>query len=280
MKKQGDFEYGPIQLVIFDWAGTTIDFGSCAPVAAFMEGFRRKGVEVTVEQARGPMGMGKRDHIKAMSQMAPVAAAWRAVHGRGITEQDIDEMYNEFAPVLFDILPDYCQLIAGVVESVSELRQLGCKIGGTTGYFEEAMQICQQEAAKQGYRPDCSLAATQVPAGRPAPWLIFETMQRLNVFPPSVVVKVGDTIPDIEAGHNADVWTIGIARTGNGVGLSEQEFARLTEHEQQALVEQARQTLADANAHFVVDSVADVPDVVAQINSYLARGERPTRMTG
>ena len=275
MNNKRALEYGPVKLVIFDWAGTTIDYGSCAPVAAFMEGFRRKGVEVTIAQARGPMGMGKRDHIKAMSQMASVAAAWQAVHHRDITEQDIDEMYNEFAPVLMDVLPTYCQLIPGTVEAVNALRHMGCKIGGTTGYFEEAMALCQQEAAKQGYTPDCSLAATQVPAGRPAPWLIFETMQRLNVFPPAVVVKVGDTVPDIEAGLNAGVWTIGVARTGNGVGLSEREFAQLSASEQQTRVEHARQALAAANAHFVADGIDEVPDLVAQINSKLAQGERP-----
>lgn len=264
-----------IRLVIFDWAGTTTDHGSCAPAAAFIEGFRRKGIEVTIEQARGPMGMGKRDHIQAMTEMPPVAAAWQRAHGRPPTEADIDAMYDEFIPVLMDVLPDYCDLIPGTVAAVDALRALGCRIGATTGYFETAMELCRERAAAQGYTPDSSLAATQVPAGRPAPWLIFETMRRTDCYPPAAVVKVGDTVPDIEAGHNAGVWTVGVARTGNGVGMSKNELAALPAAEQEALVARACQTLHEAGANFVVDSVADVPQVVTQINTYLQEGRRP-----
>lgn len=264
-----------IQLVIFDWAGTTIDHGSRAPAAAFMEGFRRRGVEVTVEQARGPMGMGKRDHIQAMLAMPPIAQAWRRAHGHEATAQEIDALYADFVPVLMDVLPDYCDLIPGVVDAVNALRALGCKIGATTGYFEEAMALCQMRATEQGYTPDSSLAATQVQAGRPAPWLILETMSRLQVYPPATVVKVGDTVPDIEAGHNAGVWTVGVTRTGNSIGLSAAEFAALSTAEQQQRLAEARHELAQAEAHFVVESVADVPGVVHEINRRLHEGVRP-----
>jgi phosphonoacetaldehyde hydrolase len=69
---------GPrIRLVVFDWAGTTVDHGSRAPVAAFVRAFAGHGVEVTPDEARGPMGLHKRDHIRAMLQMPAVARRWR-----------------------------------------------------------------------------------------------------------------------------------------------------------------------------------------------------------
>lgn len=264
-----------IRLAIFDWAGTMIDHGSCAPAAAFIEGFARRDVAVTVEQARGPMGMGKWDHIKTMSQMPEIAEEWNRVHGRETTDADIDAMYDDFVPVLMDVLPSYCTLISGVTEAVNTLRGMGCKIGGTTGYFDEAMELCATKAAEQGYVPDSSMAATQVKAGRPAPWLIFETMNRLDVYPVSAVVKVGDTVPDIDAGHNAGVWTIGVAASGNSVGLSEADLAALPTDEQAQRIEAARKALQKSNPHYMVDRVSEVPKVVEQINERLQNGERP-----
>lgn len=264
-----------IQLAIFDWAGTMIDHGSCAPAAAFIEGFARRDVDVTEAQARGPMGMGKWDHIKTMSQMPEIAEEWQRVHGRETDDKDIDAMYADFVPVLMDVLPSYCTLIPGIVDAVETLRGMGCKIGGTTGYFEEAMEVCREHGAKQGYSPDSSLAATMVPAGRPAPWLIFETMKLLDVYPTSTVVKVGDTVPDIDAGHNAGVWTIGVANTGNSVGLKAEDFDALSDEAKAPLVEAARAALQLSNPHYIVGSVAEVPDIVEQINARLKNGERP-----
>lgn len=264
-----------IRLAIFDWAGTMIDHGSCAPAAAFIEGFARRNVTVTVEQARGPMGMGKWDHIKTMTEMPEIAAEWQRIHGRGTTDADIDDMYDDFVPVLMDVLPDYCTLISGATATVDALRTMGCKIGGTTGYFDAAMDLCAAKAAEQGYTPDSSIAATQVKAGRPAPWLIFETMARLDVYPVSAVVKIGDTRPDIDAGHNAGVWTIGVAASGNSVGLSEAELTALPQEEQAQRIQAARDVLQTSNPHYIVDSVADVPAIVAQINERLQNGERP-----
>ena len=266
---------GPLQLIIFDWAGTTIDHGSCAPAGAFIEGFRRHGIDVTQAQARGPMGMGKREHIKTMTEMPSIAAHWQEVHGRPVSEADIDEMYAEFVPVLMEVLPDYCTLIPGVIETVAALRELGCKIGSTTGYFTEAMELCAAEAAKQGYVPDSSMAATQVAAGRPAPWLIFATMARLDVYPVEAVVKVGDTVPDIEAGLNAGAWTVGMAGVGNSVGLNEAELNGLPRAERDARLTGARQSLAQAGAHYVIDKPAALIAVVDDINVRLARGEKP-----
>ena len=266
---------GPIKLVIFDWAGTTIDYGSCAPAAAFIEGYRRKEIDVTTAQARAPMGLGKWDHIKAMGQMEPVAAQWRQVYGRDLTDADVDEMYDGFVPVLLDVLADYGDLIPGVIETVKYLKKRGILVAGTTGYFEEAMKICLDAAARQGYTPDFSLCATLVSAGRPAPWMIYQVMNKLNVYPPEAVVKVGDTKPDIQAGLNAGVWTVGVAKAGNEVGLRQDELLALSPTEQEQLVRRAKQSLAKEGAHAVADTVANLPETIELIEARLARGERP-----
>lgn len=266
---------GQLKLAIFDWAGTMIDYGCCAPAAAFIEGYRRKEIKITMAQAREPMGMGKWDHIKVIGQMESVAAQWARFYGRSLTDADVDDMYADFVPVLMDILADYAILIPSAAETADFLRQNNILVAGTTGYFEEAMEVCMDAAAKQGYSPDISMCATQVSAGRPAPWLIYNVMEKLDVHPREAVVKIGDTVPDIEAGLNAGVWTIGVAQTGNEVGLNEADLATLDPADLARKVTRARQKLLHSGAHYVVDGVWDVPRVVEKINGRLAQGEQP-----
>lgn len=266
---------GRIKLAVFDWAGTTVDYGCYAPAAVFIEGYRRKGIAISINQARAPMGMEKRAHIQTIGAMEEVAAQWQKVHKRPMQQQDVDELYAAFVPLLLKTLADYAALIPGTIATVDVLRTKGIKIGATTGYFTEAMAIVQTAAAHQGYTPDFSVAATQVSAGRPAPWMLYRVMNELDVYPPQAVVKIGDTKPDIEEGLNAAVWTVGVAKTGNEIGLNEAEIAALPAAELAAKRAHAYATLHQAGAHYVVDSIDDLPAVVDDINARLARGERP-----
>jgi phosphonoacetaldehyde hydrolase len=265
---------GPLKLVVFDWAGPTVDYGCIAPAAVFVEGFRRQGVVITMAEARGPMGMEKRAHIETLGAMPRIAAAWQQQHGRAMRPEDVTAMYNDFVPSLLAVLDQYAGLIPGGNEAVSELRALGVQIAASTGYFVEAMEVVRQAAARQGYAPDFTISANQVPAGRPAPWMILRAMEALGIYPPQAVVAVGDTVPDVEAGLNAGVWTVAVAQTGNEVGLSEAEFAALPVAEQEAKRSQARATLAKAGAHYVIDGVWDLPATVQAINERLRPGKR------
>jgi phosphonoacetaldehyde hydrolase len=266
---------GPLALAIFDWAGTTVDFGCMAPAAVFVEGFRRQGVDITMTEARAPMGMEKRAHIAAIGAMPVVAERWQQAHGRTMNDEDIDAMYEAFVPLLLNVLDDHAVLIPGLLETAAALRKRSIRIAGTTGYFEAAMDVVLAAAARQGYAPDFSICATQVPAGRPAPWMIYRAMETLSVYPSEAVVKIGDTVPDIEAGLNAGVWTVGVTQSGNAVGLSQADFAALSPDEQGARTAAARQMLEHAGAHFVIDGVWDLPSLIDQINAKLQTGERP-----
>jgi len=264
-----------IKLVVFDWAGTMVDFGCQAPVDAFVSGFRAMGVEVSMETARIPMGMEKRDHIKTVVGFAEVAREWERVHGRPVTDADIDTMYDNFTSLLLKSIESKSELLPGVVKAVDFLRKNGVKIGATTGYFTEAAEIVIQRAAKEGYVPDFTICSSDVPVGRPYPWLIFRTMEALNVCPPEAVINVGDTPVDIASGLNAGVWTVGIAATGNQMGLTEEEIRNLAAQEYERRLERARESLFNAGAHYVIDRMDQFPAVVDKINACLARGEKP-----
>ncbi|MBL9122357.1 MAG: phosphonoacetaldehyde hydrolase [Planctomycetaceae bacterium] len=267
---------GPLQLVIFDWAGTTVDHGCFAPVVPFQELFRARGVDLTVAEAREPMGLGKRDHIAALLEMPEVAARWKVAQGKLPTAAELDRMFaEEFMPRQLESVADCCELVPGMLSCVAALRQRGLRIGATTGYFREAEEMVVAAAKRQGYEPDAHYSASDVPAGRPAPWMVYRNMQTLGVFPPAAVVKVGDTVPDIEEGRNAGVWSLGVAATGSDVGLSAPQLASLVPADLNVRLGAARQKLQAAGAHYVINSVADLPDLLPEIERRVAAGERP-----
>lgn len=264
-----------LRAVILDWAGTTQDFGSLAPVGAFMKVFASFGVPISMAQARGPMGIYKLDHIRAIAALPEVSDRWLLTHGSPCTEDDIQAMYLELVPIQEAVLPGFSDLIPGTVAAVAEIRARGYLVGSTTGYPRSVGEIAARIAAEQGYEPDAMVCADEVPAGRPEPWMLLRAMESLRVFPPSAVVKVGDTKADIEEGMNAGTWTVGVTRTGNYVGLDRAELTSLPSEERARLITTAAEKLHRAGAHYLIGSIAELPPVLDDIEIRMALGERP-----
>jgi phosphonoacetaldehyde hydrolase len=244
-------------------------------VAPFVAAFARHGVEVSPAEARGPMGVPKRDHVRELFRLPAVAARWRAAHGRGWREEDVESVYGVFVPLQMDGLEAHADPVAGLSAAVEEVRRRGVKIGGTTGYFRAAADRVAAAAKARGYAPDVTACPDDVPAGRPAPWMMFRIMEATGVFPPAAVVKVGDTVPDIDEGRNAGAWAVGVTHTGSEVGCTAVEFAALSERDRLDRVEVATQKLRAARAHAVIPSAADVPALLDRLGERLRRGERP-----
>lgn len=259
---------GAIKAVLFDWAGTTIDYGSLAPMRVFVEIFRRRGVEITIDEARGPMGRSKHDHIATVARLPRVAAKWQSLYGHTPSDTDVLAMYEEFLPLQRAILSEGWDVIPGVVEAAAELRRRGIKIGSTTGYTRSLMEVVAPRAAELGYAPDCLVCADDVAAGRPAPWMNFRAAELLEIFPPSAIVAVDDTPVGIEAGRNAGMWAVGVARTGNEFGLTKSEADDLERNQSDEFhrkLTAARNKLLSAGAHHVVNGVGDLLPIIADI---------------
>jgi len=255
-----------VTAVIFDWAGTTVDHGSVAPVRTLQRLFAGRGVALTEEEARRDMGVHKKDHIRAIL---------RAKHGASPVEREVEELFAAFIPLQMACLADYSAVIAGVPEIAAALRARGIKIGSTTGYTRPMLDLLVANAAQQGYRPDCALCPEDTVAGRPWPWMCYLSAIRLGTFPMHTMIKIGDTISDIEEGRNAGMWTIGIARTGNMLGLTAGEFAALPAGEAAARMENARRKLSEAGAHYVADAAGECMPIVERIEERLQKSERP-----
>lgn len=264
-----------VQLVVFDWAGTVIDFGSCAPAAAFVAVFAKHGLTVSATEARGPMGTHKKDHLRRMLEDESIRQRWRQRHGRDWVEPDLEAMYRQLVPLQMDTIREHAALVPTVVDVVAELRQRGLKIGGTTGYFREAAALCAALAEEQGYRPDANVCGDDVPTGRPAPWMVYRIMEQLGTYPPASVVKVGDTLVDIEEGLNAGCWSGAVLASSSELGLSAPEYAALPAIERDRRLAELRERFLRAGAHFIVDDLAELPTTLDEINSRLARGEKP-----
>lgn len=266
---------GQLRAVVLDWAGTVVDHGCMAPAATFVEAFAGFGVPVSVAQARAPMGMAKRDHIRAIAEMPEVTAAWVASRGAPPDEAEIDAIYERFLPLQVAMVEKHSELIPGALDAVRAMRERGLKIGSTTGYPRAVMEVVERAAAAQGYVPDCVVSAEDTPQGRPSPFPALRALIDMAIFPVEAVVKVGDTVVDVEEGLNGGMWTVGITVTGNEVGLSREEWQAIPDWEQAQFRRDAGRKLAAAGAHYVVDALADVVPVLNDIDARLARGEKP-----
>ena len=264
-----------VRAVIFDWSGTVVDFGSRAPAAAFVEVFREFGVELSEAEARGPMGLPKWDHLRALGDLPRIGAAWRAAHGRAFEDADADRLHEVFEPLTARVAARHAALVPGVVEAVRELRRRGAKIGSTTGYTRPIMERVGPLAAEHGFAPDNLVCAGDLPAGRPTPLMMYRCFVDLAVWPARAVVKVDDTAPGLVEATAAGSWAVGVAMSGNAVGLAPEELARLGAGEQARLRDAATDALRAAGAHYVIDTVADLLPVVDAIDARLAAGESP-----
>lgn len=248
-----------MECVIFDWAGTTVDYGCFAPVQAFVEIFRHYGIEPAMEEVRKPMGLLKRDHIKAMLSMERIRKLWLELYQKEPSERDIDAMHRMFQDKLMGILDKFAAPKPYVTETVKALRSMGLSIGSTTGYTDQMMEIVVPKAREQGYSPDAWFSPNSVNnMGRPYPFMIFENMKALKIASVDKVLKVGDTISDIREGKNAGVYTIGVVEGSSELGMTQEEYEAFTKAQKDAAVMRVKERFMRAGADAVILNMAEL----------------------
>lgn len=264
-----------ITAVVLDWAGTTVDYGCMAPARVFQEIFASAGVPITQQQAREPMGASKRDHIAQIAAMPDVAERWTAAHGTAPNTQDVDRLYSEFLPLQLSILGEYTDLIPGTAETFQWLLERGIAVGSTTGYTRELMEVILPAAAAQGYTPHSLVCGDEVQHGRPAPWMFLEALHRMNAYPAWTCVKVDDTPVGIRAGKAAGAWTVAVVKTGNQLGLSQQEVEALDPEELEERLETIRMEFAELGADYIIDGIDQLPATIEKIAHRGGSGQLP-----
>ncbi len=266
-----------VEAVILDWAGTTVDFGSFAPTQIFVEAFKKAfDFPISLAEARIPMGLGKWQHIEALGHLPEVSARWVAKFGKPMSASDIDLIYETFMPLQIAKVVDFAEPIHGVLETVDWLRKEGIKLGSCSGYPRAVMDALIPVAAKFGYSPDYTVATDDLAAGgRPAPYMALQNVIALGIGAVSHCVKVDDSVPGIDEGLNAGMWTVGLSISGNEFGATWEEYQRLDQAEIATRSEKAATKLRAAGAHYVIGTLAELPEVIVDINRRMGAGERP-----
>jgi len=255
-----------IKTVILDWAGTSVDFGSFAPVDAFMSAFAAFGINPTADETRAPMGLAKRTHVSIMLSGERLSALWVEKHGKPHTEADIDAVYEKFEPALFGVLGNYANPLPGALDTVAWLREKGIKIGSTTGYTRPMMDVVAPLAKKNGYAPDFLVCPEDVDGrGRPYPYMIWRNLEKLGAAHIGEVLKIGDTDADMKEGNAAGCLSVGVVAGSSMLGLTESELGTLTPQQKEELFAVTRQKYFDCGADFVIDSIKELPMLITTI---------------
>ncbi|WP_062432878.1 phosphonatase-like hydrolase [Herbidospora daliensis] len=173
-----------IELVVLDVAGTTIEeHGSV--YEALEAAVRAAGATPTPEEVHRWMGAGKREAIAGLLG-APSEAAYQDFRARLAS--------------LYATKPPYP--LPGVAEAVTRLRDAGVKVALTTGFDREVATGLLESVGWTGFF-DAVICVDDVPAGRPAPYMIFRAMEATGVTDVRAVLTAGDTVRDLEAGTRA-----------------------------------------------------------------------------
>jgi len=255
----------PVKAVVFDWAGTMVDFGCMAPVEALIEVFAAEGVPISDAEARHDMGRAKHDHLTAIMANPEVAARWQGRKRASATQADIERIYQNLVPAMTAAAARASVLIPGAAETAAALASLGVKIGSGTGYTREMMADILASAARQGYAPEVVVCAGETPSGRPAPLMTWKALIALDAWPARACIKVDDSAVGIEEGRYAGCWTVGLSASGNGVGMTRENYSALPVEERRTKLSAAEESLREAGADFVIEDVSQLMPVVHEI---------------
>ncbi len=256
-----------IQAVVFDWAGTTVDYGSQAPIIAFKQAFAHFDIHIPTAEIRLDLGLDKLTHVKKMLANPAIQAKWLAKHPETPIETAVTEIYTEFQRRITAVLAETAQLKQGVKELVTYLEANQISYGSTTGYTQSMLDRILPLAAKQGYRPQANVTSEQTNGvGRPHAAMLLAAIKQLGVTEPRNVIKVGDTVNDILEGKAAHAISVGVVEGGNLIGLSQGEFDQLTIAEQNELRNKAAEELEAAGADYVVNQLSELIKLIPAIN--------------
>lgn len=264
-----------IKGMIFDWAGTSVDYGSIAPTQAFIDVFAEFNIDVSTEIVRKYMGIHKKDHLRKILSEEEIAKQWVENYGSEPETKEVNEIFERLGPAMNRSVKEFSDPIPGVIDFIEHYRKKGIKFGSCTGYVTEMMKILLPAAEAKGLKFDSVVSPDEVAAGRPHPFMIFKNAMNMQTFPLWKMVKIGDTLADIEEGLNAGMWVIGLTKTGNEMGLSLEEIENTDKKvidERIAIIEEK---FRKAGAHYIAESVDDCYDIIDEIDFRISKSEKP-----
>lgn len=229
--------------VILDGSGTLIRSN---PAYVFQRVFSNAGISITLEEASRPMGMRKDLHIQTILNLPEVKSMWKANYGSDPTKEDALDLYATYVPLQIQSLEEGVDLLPGAKETVLALQDMDIKVGLTTGFSGEMLDVIWGQLVEEGVILDVAVSGDDVLHGsRPAPFMLYHCLEMMNAFPIHGVLKVDDTPIGIQEGLNAGCWTMGVTTYSDLRDEGEDE-------------EKVCKILLDAGAHFVGGSLPHI----------------------
>lgn len=269
--------------IILDNSGTCLDPFVIAPAVVFKEVFQNYNIDISMKEAREPMGLRKDLHIAEILKIPRVQDEFKKVYGRKSSKEDIDKIFKEFVPAQVKVLPEYCNLLPMVGTTMDILRNQGIKFGTTTGFTREMVDCIIKNTQKDGLHFDTTTAGDdfspeELHLGvRPKPFMVWKNLFKLDAWPIESVVKVDDTITGIQEGINAGCWSIGITDYSNYMDIDTiEQWDSMNEKEKLERKEYSRKKIMDeSGAHYIIHEFEDLLVVIDDINYRLSNGEKP-----
>ena len=260
-----------IKAVVLDFSGTTLDKYVLAPAVVFQKVFKKHGVDVSMAACRLPMGLRKDLHINKMLENPEVALAWQEVHGKmPAPEVEGAALFEDFVPMQLDVLDTYSELLPGVKDTFDKLRDMGIKIGGTTGFTREMVNVLEANANEQGIYFDTFVAGDDVLHGaRPGPHMLYKNLDNMGIHNINEVIKVDDTVTGVGEGISANCFTVGVSRYSNYMNIDSLEQEDLiSKDELEARHALSISILKESGADIVSNDITILPDVIRNLNEY------------
>ncbi len=212
-------------------AGTTVNDDNNV-AACVKEAMAEFGHEITIDDVKDVMGYPKPDAITVL------------LGKHGIADSElVDKIHEVFVNKMINFYSTHPQIKekSGASETFRRLKASGVGVGLDTGFSRNITNaIIDRMGWMEHNLIDVSVSSDEVAHGRPHPDMIYKAMDLLNISSASEVVKVGDTISDLQEGHSAGCkYVIGITTGTN-----------------------TREELAAAYNTHLIDHISSVADIV------------------
>ncbi|CAN5418970.1 phosphonatase-like hydrolase [soil metagenome] len=220
------------KMIVFDMAGTTVDEDNVV-YKTLHKIINDAGYEVSLKQVLA-VGAGK-EKLQAIRDILKLSPK----HQEPGLAENLYQYFDKALEIAYnniDVKPQ-----EGAVELFKTLQQNNILVILNTGYNEKtARGLLKKLNWKEGAQIDGLVTATDVSNNRPMPDMIQLAMQQFSITNAKQVVKIGDSIIDIEEGKNAGCGiTFGITTGAH-----------------------TREQLVTASPDYIVNSLNEVPAIL------------------
>lgn len=199
----------PIELVVFDIAGTTVkDAGNIND--CFREAFQEAGISVEKAEVDTVMGYRKIDAVRMIVEKNSQTID-------EVRDQIIDKIHTRFNELMISFYKESTTLepLPFAEQIFGSLQQRQIKVALNTGFTRIITNaIIERLSWNDHPNIDLIICSDEVEEGRPAAYMIQHLMKSLNINDAEKVVKVGDTEVDILEGRNAGCGLVVAVTTG------------------------------------------------------------------